>query len=61
MVSNNDRTVKFFDISLQAKSHSSINGMSTRLPSAGELHLEVPVNHCEYMLSTSLCEYFDPK
>ncbi|KAK7682499.1 hypothetical protein QCA50_014299 [Cerrena zonata] len=45
MVSNNDRTVKFFDISLYGKNHYHMNGMPTRLPSAGELHLDVPVNH----------------
>ncbi|CAL1717282.1 unnamed protein product [Somion occarium] len=44
MISNNDRTVKFFDISLRGKNHS-MDGKSSRLSSAGELHLDVPVNH----------------
>lgn len=42
VISNNDRTVKFFDIATRSAKHSD-----QRLSLAGHLRLDVAVNHCE--------------
>ena len=44
VVSNNDRTVKFFDIAI--RSGNSVDNYEPRLLDIGQLDLEVPVNHC---------------
>ncbi|KAI0789926.1 hypothetical protein C8Q75DRAFT_793057 [Abortiporus biennis] len=49
VVSNNDRTVKFFDVSLRAKTSDPA---LPRLTLAGQLRLDVPVNHCSALLTT---------
>lgn len=45
VISNNDRTVKFFDVAVRS-GRSSDNSLK-RLSHAGHLRLDVPVNHCE--------------
>lgn len=42
VVSNNDHTIKFFDIGLRR-----IKSNAPRLQDGGQLRLEVAVNHCE--------------
>lgn len=44
VVSNNDRTVKFFDIAI--RSGKVVDDYEPRLLDIGQLDLEVPVNHC---------------
>lgn len=43
VVSNNDKSIKFFDVAVRS---SKGYGSSERLVQAGQLRLEVPVNHC---------------
>ena len=64
MVSNNDRTVKFFDIALRKNYHTDSgvpnafsSGLPTKIPSVGELRLDVPVNHCTYISPTFAYKY----
>lgn len=42
VISNNDRTVKFFDVAIRGGKNAD-----QRLSRAGQLTLDVPVNHCE--------------
>ena len=42
VVSNNDKTVKFFDVAVRSGKYGD-----KRLSHAGQLRLDVPVNHCE--------------
>lgn len=44
VISNNDRTVKFFDVAVRATNRY---GADKRFTLAGQLQLDVPVNHCE--------------
>lgn len=41
VISNNDKTVKFFDVATR-----SVGRHGERLSLAGQLRLDVPVNHC---------------
>lgn len=43
IVSNNDKTVKFFDIAVRREWEERA---ASRLVDAGQLRLDVPVNHC---------------
>ncbi|TBU45726.1 hypothetical protein BD309DRAFT_859683 [Dichomitus squalens] len=43
VVSNNDRTVKFFDIAI--RNGKAVDDYEPRLLDIGQLHLDVPVNH----------------
>lgn len=53
IVSNNDRSVKFYDVSLREGDDSSSGNTNpssesnTRLVNVGQLRLDVPINHCE--------------
>ncbi|KAI0342612.1 hypothetical protein BDW22DRAFT_1357059 [Trametopsis cervina] len=44
VISNNDRSVKFYDVAVRSTRHGSEGG-SKRLQPAGQLNLGVPVNH----------------
>ena len=44
VVSNNDRTVKFFDVAI--RNGKPADDYEPRLLDIGQLHLDVPVNHC---------------
>ena len=44
VVSNNDRTVKFFDIAVRGS--KTVDDYEPRLLDIGQLRLDVPVNHC---------------
>jgi hypothetical protein len=49
-VSNNDCTVKFFDVNVRGA--KGVDGPPKRISEAGTLRLDVPVNHCmSYLLS----------
>ena len=48
VISNNDRSVKFFDVAVRTTSR---HGAEKRLTLAGQLQLDVPVNHCEFVRS----------
>jgi len=43
-VSNNDCTVKFFDVNVRGS--KGVDGPARRISEAGTLRLDVPVNHC---------------
>ena len=47
VVSNNDRTVKFFDVAVRTARNT--DSSLKRLSPSGQLRLDVPVNHCEYL------------
>ncbi|KAI0697614.1 hypothetical protein BC835DRAFT_1270119 [Cytidiella melzeri] len=44
VISNNDKTVKFFDVAVRTTKHASEGG-AKRFSLAGQLQLDVPVNH----------------
>lgn len=46
VISNNDKTVKFFDVAVRSSKYAAERG-TKRLSPAGQLALDVPVNHCE--------------
>ena len=46
VVSNNDRTVKFFDVAVRTTARNTDTTLK-RLSPSGLLRLDVPVNHCE--------------
>ena len=46
VVSNNAKTVKFFDIALRTGMYA--DDYESRLLDIGQLRLDVPVNHCAY-------------
>lgn len=48
VVSNNDKSVKFFDVAVRS---SRVYGAAERLVQTGQLRLEVPVNHCTLQFS----------
>ena len=48
-VSNNDCTVKFFDVNVRGA--KGVDGPPKRISEAGTLRLDVPVNHCASSLS----------
>lgn len=52
VISNNDRTVKFFDIAI--RSGKIADDFEPRLLDIGQLRLDVPVNHCASLPSTAL-------
>lgn len=50
-VSNNDCTVKFFEVNVRS---SDASPLSSRLKDLGALRIDVPVNHCELPSKTQL-------
>ena len=56
IVSNNDRSVKFYDVSLRdgdgmvGNSNPYSSESNTRLVNVGQLRLDVPINHCECLI-----------
>lgn len=52
VISNNDKTVKFFDVATRGGKHGD-----KRLSHAGHLRLDVPVNHCECLHFSRLFRY----
>lgn len=55
VISNNDKTVKFFDVAIRSAKYAGEGG-AKRLSPAGQLVLDVPVNHCERI--SGLTEYY---